>query len=248
MSKILIEACVTSAQSAINAEKGGALRVELVDNLIEGGTTPGAGTIKLAREKLSIGLFIMIRPRGGDFCYSDLEFEIMKEDVKAARELGADGVVAGILLPGGNIDLQRMAILREIAGDMGFTCHRAFDMTVDKYKALEDLIDLGVDRILTSGGKNKAPEGVGLISDLIEKADGRITIMPGSGVNEETIINVKRETGATEFHVTGFSLYPGNMTFRNPEVSMGDNVTVPEYDQWLTDPDRIRKIVELANK
>ena len=120
-------------------------------------------------------------------------------------------------------------------------------MSIDKFKALEDLIDLGVDRILTSGGKNKAPEGTGLISDLIEKAAGRITIMPGSGVNEDTIINVKKETGATEFHVTGFSLFPGNMIFRNPEVSMGDNVTVPEYDQWLTDPNRIRMIVELAN-
>ncbi|MCK4570248.1 MAG: copper homeostasis protein CutC [Bacteroidales bacterium] len=247
MSKILIEACVTSAQSALNAEKGGALRVELCDNLIEGGTTPGAGTIAILRERLTIGLFIMIRPRGGDFCYSDLEFEIMKEDVKIARLLGADGVVAGILLPDGNIDVKRMGVLKELAGDMGFTCHRAFDMSIDKFKALEDLIDLGVDRILTSGGKNKAPEGTGLISDLIEKAAGRITIMPGSGVNEDTIINVKKETGATEFHVTGFSLFPGNMIFRNPEVSMGDNVTVPEYDQWLTDPNRIRMIVELAN-
>ncbi|MBE9484938.1 MAG: copper homeostasis protein CutC [Bacteroidetes bacterium] len=248
MPDILIEACVTSVQSAINAQAGGAGRVELCDNLVEGGTTPSPGAIKLAREKLTIGLFVMIRPRGGDFCYSDLEFEIMKEDVKAAKAIGADGIVAGILLPDGSIDVGRMAELKELSGEMRFTCHRAFDMTVDKFRALEDLIGVGVDRILTSGGKNKAPEGSELIREVIEKADGRIMVMPGSGVNEETIINVKRETGATEFHVTGFSLYPGNMTFRNPEVSMGDNVTVPEYDQWLTDPDRIRKIVELANK
>ncbi|RLD80467.1 MAG: copper homeostasis protein CutC [Bacteroidetes bacterium] len=247
MPNILIEACVTSVLSAINAEKGGARRVELCDNLIEGGTTPSRGTIALARKNLSIGLFVMIRPRGGDFCYSDLEFEIMKEDVKAARELGADGVVAGILLPDGKIDAERMAILIDLAGEMGFTCHRAFDMSVDIYNALEDLIGIGVDRILSSGGKNKAPEGKELIRQLIEKANGRILIMPGSGVNEETIVSLRDHTGAKEFHVTGRSLYPGEMIFRNPDVSMGDNITVPEYDQWITDPERINKIVELAN-
>ncbi|HSG67385.1 MAG TPA: copper homeostasis protein CutC, partial [Bacteroidales bacterium] len=159
MSNMLIEVCVTSAQSALNAEKGGALRVELVDNLIEGGTTPSAGTISELRKRLDIGLFVMIRPRGGDFCYSALEFDIMKEDVRMARKLGADGVVAGILLPDGNIDFERMGILRELAGPIGFTCHRAFDMTIDKQVALEDLISLGIDRVLTSGGKNKAPDG-----------------------------------------------------------------------------------------
>ncbi len=247
MPPTLIEVCVTSVQSAINAQIGGALRVELVDNLIEGGTTPSPGTIILARKRLSIGLFVMIRPRGGDFCYSDLEFEIMVEDVKAAREMGADGVVAGILLPDGNIDVERMQILRDLADGIGFTCHRAFDMTVDKFKALEDLIGIGVDRILTSGGKNKAPDGKELIRQIIDQADGRIMIMPGSGVNEETILALREHTGASEFHVTGRSLYPGIMEFRNPDVSMGDNVTVPEYDQWITDPEKIKKIVELAN-
>ncbi|MEN8224775.1 MAG: copper homeostasis protein CutC [Bacteroidota bacterium] len=247
MSGILIEVCVTSAQSALNAEKGGAKRVELVDNLIEGGTTPSAGTIASLRHRLNIGLYVMIRPRGGDFCYSDLEFEIMKEDVKMAGLMGADGVVAGILMPDGNIDVKRMGTLRNLAGNMGFTCHRAFDMTVNKFKALEELIDLDVERVLTSGGKNKAPEGKELIKDLIDKAAGRIIIMPGSGVNEDSILNVKNHTGAYEFHVTGRSLFPGKMKFRNPEVSMGDNISVPEYDQWMTDPERIRKIVELAN-
>ncbi len=247
MSEILIEACVTSAQSALNAEEGGALRVELVDNLIEGGTTPSAGTIIELRKRLNIGLFVMIRPRGGDFCYSDLEFEIMKEDVLTARKLGADGVVAGILLPDGNIDFERMGILRELAGPIGFTCHRAFDMTVDKFLALEDLVSLGIDRVLTSGGKHKAPEGKELIRELIGRAASRITIMPGSGVNEESIADLRDHTGASEFHVTGRSLYPGRMLFRNPDISMGDNTAVPEYEQWMTDPARIRKIVELAN-
>jgi len=189
----------------------------------------------------------MIRPRGGDFCYSDLEFEIMKEDVLAAKKLDADGVVAGILLPDGNIDVERMSIIRDLAGETGFTCHRAFDMTLDKYRALDELISIGLDRILTSGGKNKAPEGKDMIRQVIKKAAGRINIMPGSGVNEQTIVELRDYTGAKEFHVTGRSLYPGNMIFRNPDISMGDNPAVPEYDQWITDPDRIRKIVELAN-
>jgi len=247
MPETLIEVCVTSAESALNSQKGGALRVELCDNLIEGGTTPSAGMIIKTRELISIGLFVMIRPRGGDFCYSDDEFEIMKEDVKAAAGLGADGVVAGILLPNGTLDIERMGELREIAGDIGFTCHRAFDMTIDKFKALEDIISIGADRILSSGGKNKAPDGSGLIKELMAKAAGRIIIMPGSGVNEETIADLKRSTDANEFHVTGRSLYPGKMKYKNPDVSMGDNITVPEYDQWITDPERIRKMVELAN-
>ena len=189
----------------------------------------------------------MIRPRGGDFCYSDLEFEIMQEDVKIAGLMGADGIVSGILNPDGTIDSERMGIMKSLAGNMGFTCHRAFDMTVDKIEALESLIDLGIERILTSGGKNKAPDGKELITRLIDRANERIVIMPGSGVNEDTIVNLRDNTGATEFHVTGRSLFPGKMQYRNPDISMGDNISVPEYDQWLTDPERIRKIVELAN-
>lgn len=247
MTKIIVEACVTSAQSALNAQLGGALRVELCDNLIEGGTTPSAGMLKRTREMIKIGLHVMIRPRGGDFCYSDDEFQIMKEDVKTAAALGADGIVAGILLPDGTIDVHRMKELKALAGDMSFTCHRAFDMTIDKFRAVEDIIACGADRILSSGGKNKATEGVMMLRDLFEIAAGRIIIMPGSGVNEETIVKIKQITGAKEFHVTGRSLQPGRMVYRNPDVSMGDNVTVPEYDEWVTNPDRIRRIVELAN-
>lgn len=247
MPEILIEACVTSAMSAVNAQKGGALRVELCDNLIEGGTTPSVGMIVRTRDLISIDLFVMIRPRGGDFCYSDDEFEIMKEDVISLTRLGVNGIVTGILNPDGSIDVKRMAELRSLAGGMGFTCHRAFDMSRDKFKALEDIIRIGADRILTSGGQNKAPDGTALIREMIIQADGRIIIMPGSGVNEDSISALRESTGASEFHVTGRSLYPGKMKYKNPDVSMGDNVTVPEYDQWITDPERIRKIVKLAN-
>ena len=133
--------------------------MELCDNLLEGGTTPGAGTIALARAHLSIKLYVMIRPRGGDFCYSPLEFDIMKEDVKTAVSLGADGIVAGILMPDGTIDRERMSILRDLAGDCGFTCHRAFDMTADKHRALDDLISLGIERVLTSGQQSPRRAG-----------------------------------------------------------------------------------------
>jgi copper homeostasis protein len=178
---MIIEACVNSAVSAIEAQKGGVGRVELCENLHDGGTTPSAGSIFLARKNLQIGLFVMIRPRGGDFLYSDDEFEIMKEDIRVAKNLGADGVVFGILLPDGSIDTSRMKILIDLARPMGISCHRAFDMTADPYMAMEHLIDLGIDRILTSGQQPTAPEGAGLIRELIVRANERIIIMPGCG-------------------------------------------------------------------
>src|SRR5512138_1393956 len=164
---MLLEACVNSALSAIEAQAGGADRVELCQNMPEGGCTPSAGAIRYARKELRIGLFVMIRPRGADFLYSDGEFEIMKEDIRVAKELGADGVVFGILKADGTIDRQRMEELIRLARPMGVTCHRAFDMTRDPFGALEDLIALGVDRILTSGQCDSALEGAPLIRQLI---------------------------------------------------------------------------------
>ena len=161
--KYLIEVCAAHVQSAIAAQEGGAKRVELCDNLYEGGTTPGYAAIKVTREKLNIGINVMIRPRGSDFCYSDLEFEMMKEDIKVCKELGVDGVVFGILLPDGNVDIERTNILVELAKPMSITFHRAFDVTPDPFKALEDIIDLGIDRILTAGQKNTVPDGKQLI-------------------------------------------------------------------------------------
>jgi copper homeostasis protein len=179
---MILEACVNSAISAIEAQKGGADRVELCENMMEGGCTPSAGAIQLARQHLTIRLFVMIRPRGADFCYSDEEFEIMKHDVLIARESGADGVVFGILQSDGTIDEDRMAQLSELARPMGITCHRAFDMTSDPFEAMETLISLGIDRILTSGQSDSALDGAPLIRNLIERAKGRIILMPGHGV------------------------------------------------------------------
>jgi copper homeostasis protein len=238
---MIIEACVNSAISAIEAQKGGADRVELCENLHDGGTTPSAGTIRFARINLHIGLFVMIRPRGGDFLYSDDEFEIMKEDIRVAREIGADGVVFGILKPDGTIDIERMKTLVNLAHPMGITCHRAFDMTADPFQAMEDLINLGIDRILTSGQQQTAREGAALIHELIHKSAGRIIIIPGSGVKEDNIEELIRITGAKEVHIHLEKQEPSRMIFKQPSVYMG-KPDQSEFEHTLTDWERIQKV------
>jgi copper homeostasis protein len=238
---MILEACVNSAISAIEAQKGGADRVELCENLHDGGTTPSAGAIRFARKNLHIGLFVMIRPRGGDFLYSEDEFEIMQEDIVAAKGLGADGVVFGILLPDGTIDRVRMKRLVELARPMGITCHRAFDMTADPYKAMEDLISLGIDRILTSGQQPTAPQGAPLIRDLITKSSGRIIIMPGSGVKEHNVAALIESTGAQEVHIHLEKQEPSRMTFKQPSVYMG-KPEQSEFEHTVTDWRRIRDL------
>ncbi|MDD4602649.1 MAG: copper homeostasis protein CutC [Bacteroidales bacterium] len=235
---MIIEACVNSAISAIEAQKGGADRVELCENLHDGGTTPSTGSISLAKKKLKIGLFVMIRPRGGDFLYSDDEFEIMKEDVKAAKKCGADGVVFGILKPDGTIDTERMRILCNLARPMHITCHRAFDMTADPFRAMEDLIVLEIERILTSGQQPKAIEGAGLIKELIKKANRRIVIMPGSGVKEHNVLKLIQSTRAQEVHIHLEKQEPSRMTFKQPGVYMGKS-DQSEFEHTLTDWKRI---------
>jgi copper homeostasis protein len=238
---MILEACVNSAISAIEARKGGADRVELCENLHDGGTTPCAGSIWFARKKLRIGLFVMIRPRGGDFLYSDEEFEIMQEDIRMARKLGADGVVTGILLPDGTIDVNRMKTLAGLARPMGITCHRAFDMTSDPFQAMEQLIELGFDRILTSGQQPTAPQGAPLIRELIIRSAGRIVIMPGSGVKEHNVEALIRATGATEVHIHLDKQEASRMTFKQPSVYMG-NPDQSEFEHTLTDRERISRL------
>lgn len=234
----ILECCVNSAVSAVEAQEGGADRVELCENMADGGTTPSAGSIRLARQSLRIGLYVMIRPRGADFLYNDLEFSIMKEDVLMARSLGADGVVFGILRADGTIDRERMEELVHLASPMGVTCHRAFDMTRDPFEAMETLIGLGVERILTSGQRENALAGAPLIRQLIEKADNRIVVMPGNGIKEHNLQEVIRETGATEFHVRLDKTVDSGMIFRNPAAKMG-SPQQSEYDYVVTDRERV---------
>lgn len=197
---IKIEVIGFTIESCEVAQSAGASRIELCDNPADGGTTASYGFIKAARKKLQIELFPIIRPRGGDFFYSDDEFEIMKTDVKLCKELGCDGVVIGMLTKDNKVDKKKSSSLVELAYPLGVTFHRAFDRTADPFEALEDIIEIGCERILTSGQKVNALDGAELIKQLIEKANDRIIIMPGSGVRSDNILQIAETTGATEFH------------------------------------------------
>jgi copper homeostasis protein len=245
-SNFLLEVCVDSTESAIAAQEGGAQRVELCDNLMEGGTTPGPGSIAVARKYLTIGLNVMIRPRGGDFCYSDLEYEIMCRDIEAAKELGADGIVLGILKPNGTVDKKRTQTLLALARPMTVTFHRAFDVTRDPFAALDTLIELGADRLLTSGQEPSAIEGLDLIGELVQRAGDRIIIMPGGGINERNIARVLEAAHPNEIHLTAFSEVESPMEFRNTRVFMGGQLRPPEYSRSVTDPLRVRRILRAA--
>lgn len=243
----LIEVCANSPASALAAQQGGAHRIELCENLFIGGTTPSYGALKLTREKLSIRMHVLIRPRGGDFCYTDPEFDTLCEDIRICKELGIDGVVVGFLKPDGTFDLEKMAKVRDLAYPMSLTCHRAFDMCRDPFQALEDLIGLGYNRILTAGQKNSAPEGAELIAQLIQQAAGRIILMPGAGIRETNIVDLMKQTGATEFHVTGQKPIESPMIFRQVGVYMGGSPVVPEFSHNQTDAERIKTMVQLLN-
>jgi copper homeostasis protein len=244
----ILEICATSVASCIVAQEGGARRIELCDNMLEGGTTPGYATILMAREKVSIDLYPIIRPRGGDFLYDDLEFEIMQKDIALCKQLGCDGVVIGMLTENGKIDKVRCKVLVEQAWPMGVTFHRAFDMADDPMEALEDIIDIGCERVLTSGHRNTAMEGVSLLRELVEKAEGRIIIMVGSGVRSTNIEALVKETGAVEFHTTAKGYVDSKMQYRNPNVSMGGTPGVPEYGIALTQVNEVLLIRELGEK
>lgn len=236
-----IEVCVGSVRSAYEAAKAGADRVELCENLLEGGTTPSPGSIEACLEIKNLVTMVMIRPRGGDFLYNETEFDVMKRDVAFARRLGAHGVVFGLLRPDGSIDRERMKHFIDLAAGLDITCHRAFDMTPDPFEALESLIELGIKRVLTSGQKPKAPLGTDLISKLVQQSNGRISIMPGAGVNESTI-HTMVTTGAHEFHIAPTRRVDSGMIFRNPMVNMG-TPDRSEYEVTFTDRERVAQVV-----
>ena len=245
-----IEICANSVESAVKAQEGGAYRVELCAGIPEGGTTPSFGDIRMARQLLpKTKLHVIIRPRGGDFLYSKLELDIMLHDIKVARQLGADGVVFGCLTAEGNVDIPAMKMLMNAVGDMSVTFHRAFDMCKNPQEALEQIIALGCNRILTSGQEPNAVKGIPLLKELVKQADGRIIIMPGCGVNPSNILQIAEETGASEFHFSGRSTYESGMIYRNPKVSMGGTVKIEEYEKDVTNPDIVKAaLAELAIK
>lgn len=240
-----MEVCANSLTSALAAQEGGAIRVELCDNLPEGGTTPSYAQIALAKQMLTIKVYPIIRPRGGDFLYSALEFELMKMDIKTCKSLNCDGVVIGILKADGCVDLERCAELVALAAPMPVTFHRAFDMSNDLEKALEDIIGLGCERILTSGGESSAIKGAAKIAKLIKQANGRIKIMPGAGVTATNITDLINLTGATEFHASAKYPVKSEMLFRNSRLTMGTIADEFSYD--LTNSEYVKKLIELAN-
>ena len=236
------EICANSVASCIAAQEGGADRVELCAGIPEGGTTPSFGMIRNARENISIALNVIIRPRGGDFLYSESELREMVYDIQAAKELGADGLVFGCLRPDGSVDMEAMSVLMEAAGDTPVTFHRAFDHTSDPFKALEDIISLGCTRILTSGCRPTALEGAELLAGLVEKAGDRIIIMPGCGVREGNIAEIARLSGAREFHFSARESVESGMFFRNPQVAMGSEDDPYGYD--VTTARRVAATIE----
>jgi len=244
MSTPILEVCANSLASALAAQTGGAYRVELCDNLYEGGTTPSPGCIKLAREKLNIKLNVLIRPRGGDFLYNDDEMEIIRRDIQYCKQNGVDGVVIGFLTPDGDIDVERTSEIIKAAHPMSVTFHRAFDMCKDPYKALDELIELKIDRILTSGQRNSAPQGVERISELVEIAGDKVIIMPGAGLKPENIKNFHLQVRAKEYHATLHREVNSGMIFRKPGVYMGGSPMIPEYTVNRTDPEKVQRFIQ----
>jgi copper homeostasis protein len=246
--ELFLEVCVDSVESAVAAERGGAFRVELCDNLLEGGTTPSAGAIALAREAIAIGLHVMIRPRGGDFLYSRIELDVMRRDIAVAKQLGADGVVVGILTEDGSVDSERTRELVELARPLSVTFHRAFDVTRDPYESLDRLLELGVDRLLTSGQESSVVEGLELLVELVRRAGVQLVVMPGGGVTERNIVKIVAATHAREIHVTGKKSVESAMRYRNSRVSMGGVLRPSEYSRTVTDSDTIARLRELASQ
>ncbi|SJZ48419.1 copper homeostasis protein CutC [Porphyromonas cangingivalis] len=245
--KFTLEICANSIASCIEAERGGASRVELCAGIPEGGTTPSIGMVTCALERVSIPVFPIIRPRGGDFLYTKEEIDTMECDIRMFVDLGVPGVVIGALTAEGRIDKEVCARLIEAAQGRQVTLHRAFDMARDLDEALEDAIALGFDRILTSGGAPTAHEGLSTIRHLVDKSAGRISIMPGCGIGVSNIARIALESGASEFHGSLRTDIPSQMLYRNPHVSMGGTVTIDEYSTTQTDAKIVKEVVRILS-
>lgn len=240
---MVLEVCADSVASAIAAESGGAQRIELCSDLLEGGITPGSGLLSVVRKRVGIDIFVMIRPRGGDFVYSEDEFEVMRYDIEEARRLGANGVVLGLLDDQGRIDVKRTRALVEQAAPLPVTFHRAIDMTPDPMGALEQVIETGVHRILSSGGASRVADGCELLSRFVDRGKGRIAVMAGGGLTVATLPQVAKATGVTEFHASLRRLIPSRVNFRKQGVAMGE-VADREYVRYATLEEDVREMGE----
>jgi copper homeostasis protein len=237
VNRTAIEVCVDSVASAVAAQEGGADRIELCDNLAADGTTPSAGMIAEVRRRVSIGLIVMIRPRGGDFTYAPEELAVMEADIATAKGLGADGIALGILTPQGFADVARLRRLIEAARPMSVTFHRAFDISADPLQTTEDLCALGVDRLLTSGQRSSAAEGVGMIAQVVRRSAGRCRVMAAGGITPENIRDVLMRSGAGEVHVGGAA----GRAVEYPHAGMFDS------RRTIVDVQRVRDLVTASN-
>ena len=242
----IVEACVDSVDAAVAAQRAGAGRVELCADLVEGGTTPSAGTIALSCERLTIPVFVMIRPRGGDFLYSAAERETMMRDIAVARQLGAQGIVLGALSADGTVDVEVTRGFVEEARPLPVTFHRAFDLTRDLADSIEALVECGVARVLTSGGARKAVEGLEVLADLADRAADRITVMAGGGIDARAAAEILGRTRVRELHVGGAQFIESAMTFRRPEITFARAPLPDEYTLAAADEARLRAVVESA--
>jgi copper homeostasis protein len=245
--EVLMEVCVDSVESALAAKDVGAHRVELCSALSVGGLTPTVGLLKsVQRIAGTMPVFAMIRPRGGDFLYSDHEFDVMKEDITALISVGADGFVFGVLNCNGTLDVERNGELVQLAHPFPATLHRAFDMTSNLQESLAEGILCGFSRVLTSGGEQTVEKGAPVVKSLVDAAKGNITVMPGSGISEKNVSDVLTLTGCTEFHCSGKVSVPSEMTFRRDNVSMGGELLPSEYTRIVSSKNRLMCILKQA--
>ena len=241
MTKRLLEVCAFAIESCRIAEKVGAARVELCANPIEGGTTPAYGTIKQVRDSISIGLYPIIRPRSGNYYYTPDEYQMIKADIMACRSLHCDGISVGTQTIQGEIDTDWLKRIVEWAGPMGVTCNRAFDGTPDPFKALEDIIACGCERVLTSGQQTAAPDAAGLLGQLVQQAGSRIVIMPGAGVKSANLAKLVRASNATEYHSSARVAAPNPLTYINTAVNDYGHV-------YIADEEELRKMVAILQQ
>ncbi len=240
MSVRVLEVCAFNIQSCIIAERAGAVRVELCDNPVEGGTTPSYGTIKQVREKIVIDLYPILRPRSGNYYYNEDEYAILKKDIDACRELGCNGISVGTQNINGEIDTEWLKRIVEWAGPLGVTCNRAFDGTPDPFKALEDVIACGCERVLTSGQKTAAPDAGEVLGKLVKQAGDRIIIMPGAGIKSTNLKKLIDESNATQFHGSARAIAHNPLKYINTEVNDYGNV-------YISDEDEVRAMVNILN-
>lgn len=219
---MILEICANSIQSAINAELGNADRIELCQQLSVGGLTPSSGLLKVVREAIDLDIYVLIRPRAGDFCYNQQEFEVMKANILHAKDLGADGIVSGVLLPNGEVDIERTQELVELTAPLPFTFHRAFDFTPELSEALEMVIQTAATSVLTSGGRPTAPEGQATLAELVKQAEDRLQIIVGSGLNSNNIKAVWEATHANAFHASAKKPIPPRSQWVKDGLSIGD--------------------------